>query len=405
MQCAKYNHKCRYSTKYNFAHNNAVMATSGQKGQPARLCSQSREMVESVRSFFEKEKKAGKSILRDRVLDRTAKACGISRATVGRIHNEAKRNEGKFESPKKRYSKPNTRINPDAFDQEAIRRSVHEFYLRKEYPTLDKILEVVRARGIFPGGRFLLWKLLRQMGFRHKKCNDKQYIYEQPRVIEQRHSYLRRMKRNRTEQRSTIYLDETWLNSHHARELLWVDTTSGMGGWKRPSGKGERLIILHAGSEEGWVKDADDVFRAKSNTGDYHNEMNILHFMDWFTNKLLPNIPPQSLIILDNAKYHNGVVEKIPTKSSTKKVMKEWLEKHNIPFTQSDLKADLHRKIVAANPKPKYLTDVEASKCGHEVLRLPIAHCELNPIELARAAVKEYVREKNKSLHLKKLSD
>ena len=72
-----------------------------------------------------------------------------------------------------------------------------------------------------------------------------------------------------------MYLEETWLNSHHGRELLWVDTTTVEGGWKRPSGKGEQLIIIYAGFEEGWVKDPDDVFRTKINTGDYHNEMNI----------------------------------------------------------------------------------------------------------------------------------
>ena len=39
-----------------------------------------------------------------------------------------------------------------------------------------------------------------------------------------------------------------------------------------------------------------------------------------------------------------------------------------------------------------YLTDVEAEADGHECVRLAVAHCELNPIELAWANVKEYVR-------------
>ena len=72
-------------------------------------------------------------------------------------------------------------------------------------------------------------------------------IYEQPRVIEQRHQYLRRMRRNREERRPEVFLDETWTNSHAAPEKLWVDR-DGTGGWRRPSGKGERLIIVHAGS-------------------------------------------------------------------------------------------------------------------------------------------------------------
>ena len=43
-----------------------------------------------------------------------------------------------------------------------------------------------------------------------------------------------------------------------------------------------------------------------------------------------------------------------------------------------------------------YLTDKAAESEGHEVVRLPAAHCELNPIELAWAHVKEYVRKNNK---------
>ena len=43
---------------------------------------------------------------------------------------------------------------------------------------------------------------------------------------------------------------------------------------------------------------------------------------------------------------------------------------------------------------------VENNKCwnyyiGHEVVRLPVAHCELNPIEMAWAQVKGYVRDNN----------
>ena len=47
--------------------------------------------------------------------------------------------------------------------------------------------------------------------------------------------------------------------------------------------------------------------------------------MEWSEHSFLP---PQSLIIVDNAKYHNAVVVKVPTKSSTKAFMKEWLDKH-----------------------------------------------------------------------------
>ena len=43
-----------------------------------------------------------------------------------------------------------------------IRRVVHGFYLRKEYPTLSKVLGKVKEACSFPGGKFCLWRILRR---------------------------------------------------------------------------------------------------------------------------------------------------------------------------------------------------------------------------------------------------
>ena len=101
------------------------------------------------------------------------------------------------------------------------------------------------------------------MGFRYRKHENKRYIYEQPRIIQQRHDCLRRLRKNRQEQRPVVYLDETWVNAHHGRDTLWVDK-DGTAGWKRPRVKGGRLIVLHAGTENGWVGGAELVFHAKA---------------------------------------------------------------------------------------------------------------------------------------------
>ena len=70
-----------------------------------------------------------------------------------------------FPSPSKRYKKTRERVNVDSFDTDAIRRTVHEFYERREYPTLDKLLQVLKEKELFHGGRISLWKLLRKIGF------------------------------------------------------------------------------------------------------------------------------------------------------------------------------------------------------------------------------------------------
>ena len=168
----------------------------------------------------------------------------------------------------------------DDYNVDAICKEVHAFYARKEYPTLDSLLGVVRSKALFSGSCTTLWKVLHEMGFRNKKHENKNYIYEQPRVIQQWHDFLRRLRRNRneTEGRPVVYLDETWVNAHHGRDTMWIDA-DGEAGWKRPSGKGGCLIILHAGTAEGWIDGTELVFRAKSSSGDYHNEMNTKRFI------------------------------------------------------------------------------------------------------------------------------
>ncbi|KAH6932013.1 hypothetical protein HPB50_002507 [Hyalomma asiaticum] len=57
-----------------------------------------------------------------------------------------------------------------------------------------------------------------------------------------------------------------------------------------PGGKG--LIVTHCGSEHGFVESAAEVFQAKKSSGDYHKEMNGDHYEKWFSQKLLPLLPP-----------------------------------------------------------------------------------------------------------------
>ena len=40
----------------------------------------------------------------------------------------------------------------DDFDCDAIRHTVHEFYAKKEYPTLDKLLQILKEKELFSGG-------------------------------------------------------------------------------------------------------------------------------------------------------------------------------------------------------------------------------------------------------------
>ncbi|KAJ8915919.1 hypothetical protein NQ315_015534 [Exocentrus adspersus] len=162
-----------------------------------------------------------------------------------------------------------------------------------------------------------------------------------------------------------------------------------------PSG---RLIIVHGGSDKGFVPNASLIFKAGQASGDYHGQMNYDNFSKWLTEKLLPNIPPNSIVVLDNAPYHSVLEDKVPTKSTTKKDMILWLSKRNITHDPALRKMELY-EIVQANKPPEdeknYKIDRIIRSNGHIPLRTPPYMCELNPIELAWAQVKSYIRSRN----------
>ena len=88
----------------------------------------------------------------------------------------------------------------------------------------QRLLEVLKEKYSFIGGTFCLWKILHELGFNYKKRDNKRYIYEQRNIIEQRHTYLQSIRKLRQDNRTIIYTGETWVNAHHTKEYLWVDT-------------------------------------------------------------------------------------------------------------------------------------------------------------------------------------
>ena len=60
------------------------------------------------------------------------------------MHKEHVARDGQLLTPIKRCTASWLRINPDTFDKEAIRRFVHSFYIRREYPTIAGVLEKAR---------------------------------------------------------------------------------------------------------------------------------------------------------------------------------------------------------------------------------------------------------------------
>lgn len=85
-------------------------------------------------------------------------------------------------------------------------------------------------------------------------------------IAASRARFLRKMHTLRTtDSRPVIYLDETWITQNHTKSYIWQDSLKN-GGLKVPTGRGARLIILHAGSASmGFCSDTKLVFRGGKN--------------------------------------------------------------------------------------------------------------------------------------------
>ena len=201
-----------------------------------------------------------------------------------------------------------------------------------------------------------------------------------------------------------MYVDETYINTNHCTGKKWQPPDMNKGR-KVPIGKGKRLIIIHAGTSAGFVLNCGDVFPAKSNNNDYHGEMNAESFKTWLQKKALPNVPKKSVFVLDNASYHSTQAEedKSPTSSSRRQVMTDWLNRMGIPFNSKCTRPELYEIIKRHKPATKYEIDKLIKDAGHEVLRTPPYHCELQPIELVWGIMKQYVSQNNTDFNIEQI--
>ena len=211
--------------------------------------------------------------------------------------------------------------------------------------------------------------------------------------------YLKQIKMYRSQGRTIIFLDETYIHAGHTTTKCWTDNS--LKGLFSDIGKGKRLIIVHAGGDMGFIPNSLLIFKSGSTSGDYHADMNGENFEKWLKEKLIPNLPPNSVIVTDNASYHNVQVDRAPTSASRKSDMIEWLISKNIAFDPNSYRVELY-DIIKNNKKEhvKYKFDTLVKEHGHVLLRLPPYHPDLNPIEKIWSSVKRHVAKYNTSFKL-----
>ena len=124
---------------------------------------------------------------------------------------------------------------------------------------------------------------------------------------------------------------------------------------------------------------ADLVFTSKTNSADYHDEMNNEHYMEWLDEQLLPRLEGPSVIILNNASYHNKQKDRPPTTKNRRMTYVNRLLNTTYSTQIWTLRKHNFNLVNGTDQNQFYYTDETIHEHGHAVLRLPVAHCELNP--------------------------
>ena len=270
-----------------------------------------------------------------RPIDRVAKVMDMSPGAVRKMVERHPDTTSRA-SPS---STPATQPTFDNFTVGAIRRLVHRKFGEKEYFTVPVLTKDLKTAGIIPEvtSETSVWRLIHAMGFRYKTAQRKMYVRKESLdVVCRRIVALRALRHHREEGRQVVYLDETWFTTRMGHSMEWVDSTQAAtsASYSRqiPPGEGERLVVVAAGTTNGFVEEAFLCYTAKTNTGDYHGEMNGELFHRWLTTQLLPALPEPSVLVLDNAPYHSQLTEesRCPTTATRKADLISWLDHRRI---------------------------------------------------------------------------
>ncbi|CAK1578045.1 unnamed protein product [Parnassius mnemosyne] len=277
------------------------------RAQPT-LRRQGRRMIFDDYDYFLKENNITDS------LNKIAEAAKKSVSTVKRIVKESKSSEFivTFRTPgkKRQRIKPVTGI--DNFDKGVIKRCIHNFHLTEnELPTLGKLRAKLRADIKFEGSEKSLRRIIKELGFKWKATeSNRKVLIETSAIRLLRINYIEKLRQYRQQNRPIVYTDESYVHATHTTPKGWTDGSSK--GIKKPLSKGQRVVIVHAGSETGFVPNALLTFKSGMKSGDYHDDMNFENYEKWIRIQLIPNLLPNSIIVADNASYHNKEYHLVP---------------------------------------------------------------------------------------------
>ena len=269
----------------------------------------------------------------------------------------------------------------------------------------DQVVDVDHStRATYNSALRAVQRLLRHLGYKRGKRKGKG-LGLAPRLRVERDKYVLDMSArldsaSATGRQTAVYLDESYIHHHYSRHKdSLFDPNDEHDLFVKEQHKGGRWCFIGAIVDQGIDKSmfiCPDIFKGgkgRCETKDYHGMFNGDYFVEWFKGllcKLTELGLRNTVIVLDNAKYHKTKPSDTPVYKDKKAVLQAACDKYNIPYT-TDTKPMLWDKLRGYIAGIASVIVQMAEDQGHTVLYTPPHHSDLQPIETIWAIVKGQV--------------
>lgn len=162
----------------------------GKSSKHRVLPGQAREIIFRVYKFFKSEAEAGEPTTNvTKARERTANACGVGLRSIQRIICEAKKcvenssGSVQFKSPNMNQNRKKPITGLDDLKRDFLRRTIFDMKITGEFPTTDKLIAKMNEAVGFKGSRRSMSRILKGMGFKYVKCDDRRMMLMQVNMI------------------------------------------------------------------------------------------------------------------------------------------------------------------------------------------------------------------------------
>jgi transposase len=317
----------------------------------------------------------------------------------------------------------------------AVREWLHEREAIRQRTVAKDLLSFLSDKGVFPKnvqhdkkGREAALRAVQRyaktIGLARGKRKGQQTYLEREALIVARDTYVVQAT-ELMKSRRFVFMDESYVHQHYKlhddfmfdpedKRPVPKDKMKGRrfcfiaaiisGTPAQPAGAAAGAAAAHAppasaaGPAEA-LRDAHlitetiDVFEGGKQTKDYHGMFNSEYFVKWMETLLQAlekHRITNTVIVMDNAKYHKTLPPDLPKKSWKKPNLIAACNERGIPVDAKDTRPMLWAKLekfLGTNAKPLIVTMAE--RAGHTVMFTPPRYSDLQPIELVWAIMKQ----------------